>query len=147
MKRRALAAAFALLSTMTAAIAADVGPLPGPSPVYRPPSLQTPTPYNWSGIYLGANAGYGWVSSSGTTTWNSPFFGVTTGTSSGNATGAIAGGQIGANLQIRTLLVGVEGDYQWSNQKKTITTSCGGGCTLTGEEPSETTRCCALPTH
>ena len=50
--------------------AADLG--------YRaPPSFQPALPYSWSGVYLGANAGYGFAHetaaiSAGGTTFNAP---------------------------------------------------------------------------
>jgi outer membrane immunogenic protein len=124
MKRHLLALAIAIL-TSPAALAADVTP----PPVYRPPPA--PVAYNWSGFYLGINAGYGRATSTGTATLNSPFFGVFTATSSGDASGVIAGGQVGANWQMGMFVLGAEGDFQWSDQKRNIVTGCGIGCTLT----------------
>jgi outer membrane immunogenic protein len=129
MKSHFLALAIAILSTSPAALAADVSSPPAPAPVYRPPPA--PVAYNWSGFYLGINAGYGRATSTGTATFNSPFFGIATATASGDASGVIAGGQVGANWQMGTFVLGAEGDFQWSNQKKNIVTGCGIGCTLT----------------
>jgi outer membrane immunogenic protein len=129
-RRHLLALAIAISSATSAALAADVSPPPAPAPVYRPPAPIAAT-YNWSGFYLGANVGYGWASSTGTTTLNSPFFGVFTSATSGTANGVIAGGQVGANWQMGMFVLGAEGDFQWSDQKKNLTISCGIGCTLT----------------
>ena len=69
-----------------------------------------PTFYDWTGMYVGANVGYGSGSISETVTGAS--------TSSTQAvSGVVAGGQIGANLQYRTVLFGVELDGDWSNQQ------------------------------
>jgi outer membrane immunogenic protein len=86
---------------------------PQPTPEYTPPAA-----YSWTGVYVGANGGYGWGS-------------VQDGSDSLSASGAIAGGQIGFNWQTGNLVVGLEGDYQWSGQKVQETIGCGFLCTLT----------------
>jgi outer membrane immunogenic protein len=89
--------------------------------------------YSWTGIYIGANVGYGWGSYSGTAVVTTPFFTVTsTSTGSSTANGAIVGGQIGGNYQVGIGVVGLEIDGQWSNQKNTLTAICGFLCTATG---------------
>jgi outer membrane immunogenic protein len=129
MKKHLLALAIAISSATSAALAADVNPPPAPAPVYRAPPA--PLSYNWSGVYLGANVGYGKVSSNSSATWTSPFFGVITSTSSGSTNGAIAGGQVGGNWQMGMFVLGAEADFQWSGQKSTTNTGCGFGCTVT----------------
>jgi outer membrane immunogenic protein len=129
MKRHVLALVVAISSATSAALAADVSPPPAPAPVYRPPPVAAA--YNWSGFYLGANVGYGSVNWNSSATFNSPFFGVTTATSTGSANGVIAGGQLGVNWQMGMYVLGAEGDFQWSNQKSTTTSGCGVGCSLT----------------
>jgi outer membrane immunogenic protein len=119
---------LASVGTIGIASAADIYPAPPPpaaAPVYRPV-------YNWSGFYLGGDVGYGWASSTSTTTLSNPLAGVFTNSGSGNASGAVAGGQLGANWQAGMFVFGVEGDFQWSGQKDTKSVSCGLGCTLTG---------------
>src|SRR5262249_15385939 len=55
--------------------------------------------YNWTGLYVGANGGAAWNRSE----WN--------GTQADDDTaGAMVGGQIGYNYQIKKLILGVEGD-------------------------------------
>ena len=49
-----------LLAGLGYAVAADM-PLPGPAPV--PPPAYYPAYYNWSGVYIGVNAGGGFGSS------------------------------------------------------------------------------------
>jgi outer membrane immunogenic protein len=144
-----IALAFVATSCMAgAAFAADL-PVSGP---YRPGPFMVRQPVEWTGIYFGANAGYGWGQYSsniaftglqanspplfpaGTTT---PFgFGATelSGTrivGSGSPNGAIAGGQIGFNWQAGMFVFGGEIDGQWSGQQNTFTTACGATCTAT----------------
>lgn len=125
---RVLVAMGGLLAATSLAWAADLPPAPYPtSPaVYTPPA---PPVYSWTGFYLGANGGYGWASSSGTTTVVVPGA-AATGTSSGNTNGGVAGGQVGYNYQIGAFVLGAEADMQWSGQSNTTSTSCGAGCTL-----------------
>jgi outer membrane immunogenic protein len=56
-------------------------------------------------------------------------------TGSGSLNGGLAGGQIGANYQIDALVIGIEGDFDWSGQRRTDSFACGTGCTV-----SETTK-------
>jgi outer membrane immunogenic protein len=75
-----------------------------------------PTFYDWTGVYVGANAGYASGSVSDAVNGTQSF------------SGAIAGGQIGANLQYRNTLFGVEVDGDWSNQQ-------GSGTSLSASMP------------
>ena len=105
-------------------------------------------PVEWTGLYFGANAGYGSgrYSSNMTFTGLQPNFPAArprrsalastelSGTEvigSGRPSGAIAGGQIGFNWQAGMFVFGGEIDGQWSGQENTFTTSCGAGCTAT----------------
>jgi|SRR6185369_9335859 len=84
---------IALLTIVGAAHGADNGP------VYKTPpkSVYSST---WTGFYLGGNAGFGSVNST-------------------NAGGFMWGGTMGYNQQIGNFIVGLEGDYDWSNIKAT----------------------------
>jgi outer membrane immunogenic protein len=79
-----------------------------------------PAYYDWSGIYVGANAGYGW----GDTSWiftPSQFFASVAGENfSTHPKGALAGGQIGINKQIGSHVFGVEITGDWSDMKQTL---------------------------
>jgi outer membrane immunogenic protein len=78
-------------------------------PAYPPPPLPPPAPvWDWSGIYIGANAGEGWAEE----TWGLPgtqFFSPSTilATFSTHPKGALAGGQIGINRQVGPWLFGL----------------------------------------
>src|SRR6516164_2157700 len=109
MKKRVVIAFFATSLTAGMSFAAD-WPLMGPQ-FY--PSVPL-TPVEWTGLYFGVNAGYGWATGSSTTVFTGgPFLGGATtpfgrgATELGNAglfassspLGGIAGGQIGFNWQ------------------------------------------------
>jgi outer membrane immunogenic protein len=101
--------------TVGAAQAADLSV----SPLYKaPPQVAAPV-YNWSGFYIGGNAGGAWATSSWTTAGNIS-----------NATGGVAGGTAGFNFQTGHAVFGLEGDVDWANVKGTTTSpGCPAGCT------------------
>jgi outer membrane immunogenic protein len=63
---------------------------------------------NWTGFYAGVNVGGGWANTND-------------GLGSGDLTGVIGGGQLGYNWQVGQFVLGVEGDFQGSTQKKSDT--------------------------
>ena len=78
-------------------------------PYKSPP---TRSPYNWTGFYFGADGGYAWQGSTGTLTTAS---GALLTPYSYSVTGPFAGSFIGGNYQYDRFVLGVEGDWQWSN--------------------------------
>jgi outer membrane immunogenic protein len=126
MLRAFFAAVFVLLS-ITRSPAADM-PISGPA-VGIPPFVAPPQ--TWSGYYLGVNGGYGF----GTSNWsdvNNPgnsLIGGTTppGTSAGNfdIKGALAGGTLGLNMQLDSIVLGIESDFDWSGVRGSITPANG----------------------
>jgi iron complex outermembrane receptor protein len=87
----------------------------------------TPSPaIDWSGIYLGLNAGY----SFGGSDWTDSV----TGSSTGNfgTSGFVFGGTLGANYQVGSLVFGVEGDGDGADASGfgtfTAANFCAGGC-------------------
>jgi outer membrane immunogenic protein len=75
-----------------------------------------PSYYDWTGFYIGANAGYGWA----------PDF-------ASDAKGFVGGGQFGYNWQTGRLVLGVEGDLQYTSIKSSETV---GAVTATGKIPA-----------
>jgi outer membrane immunogenic protein len=122
MKRIMLAAAFAL-AVGGQALAADL-PQPAPPPP-RAPATYVPAAipyYNWGGIYIGINGGYGF----GRSDWTA--VGGTTGTF--NTSGFLGGGTVGANFQAAAFVFGVEGDIDWTNLSGNASAAnCPPGCT------------------
>jgi outer membrane immunogenic protein len=92
MLRRLLLAALSVIALTGAANAADI---------YRAPEgvSYKDTPYlgvNWSGLYVGANAGYGWSANTDNLDPAGPFGGV----------------QVGYNFQRGNFVFGAEADFQ-----------------------------------
>ena len=81
-------------------------PAPAPPPVY------VPRVYDWTGLYIGANAGYGSANVSATAT----LLGVSA-TASETLKGVIGGVQLGGLWQWGYAVFGAEGDFQGSGQK------------------------------
>src|SRR6202050_100267 len=128
MKRILWAGAFAFVAG-GAALAADLPPPVAP----RAPATYVPTTvpvYNWSGIYIGANGGYGF----GTSNWTDSVAAAAggAGTAGGVHTkGFLAGGTVGGNFQWGAAVLGIEGDWDWSNLNGTsgVPVNCfPGGC-------------------
>jgi opacity protein-like surface antigen/outer membrane receptor protein involved in Fe transport len=91
--------------------AASVGePVSPIGPVYKSPP--TRSPYNWAGFYFGADGAYAWQGSTGTLTTASGAFSTPY---SYSVTGPFAGIFTGGNYQFNQFVLGVEGDWQWSN--------------------------------
>jgi outer membrane immunogenic protein len=101
--KKTLLASVALLSLSAAASAADLPSRRAPAPVVAALPV-----FTWTGLYVGANAGYGW-SVDDTATINGATVDL------GEANGFVGGGQVGFNYQIGAFVVGVEGDLQWAN--------------------------------
>jgi outer membrane immunogenic protein len=99
-------AAVALLATSFSAKAADI-----PRPLYKGVHSVVAF-YNWTGFYIGINAGYGF----GNSTWTAPPV-------SPDPKGFLVGGTIGYNYQVGSIVYGLEGDLDWSDVKGSV--ACG----------------------
>jgi outer membrane immunogenic protein len=86
------------------ALAADL-----PVPPVQPPASYFPAtpPTDWAGFYVGANGGYGF----GTSNWT----GTAVSTGAFNTSGGMGGGTLGLNLQTGAVVLGFEGDADWTN--------------------------------
>ena len=147
MKIRIAVGCFAAALMTGASFAADVPvtSLYRPAPPYIP--QQT---VEWTGLYFGVNAGYGWAQNASNVRFTGnpnfggltnpiSFLGVVLGgptelsgvnlTNSTNLNGAIAGGQIGFNWQAGMVVFGAELDGQWSGQQGSFIVNCGARCT------------------
>ena len=85
-------------------------PTPAPALVYKSPP--TPHSYDWTGVYLGSDGGYGSTGSKGTLATAA---GVPLAPYSYSVNGPFAGIFVGANYQFNRLVIGVEGDWQRAN--------------------------------
>jgi outer membrane immunogenic protein len=126
MKRMLIAGALALAASGQA-LAADLPPAAPPPPPPRAPAAYIPVAspvYNWGGVYIGINGGYGF----GQSNWQ-PAGGTATGNF--DIDGGIVGGTLGFNYQMGQFVFGVETDIDWADINGTTSnaTTCGTGVT------------------
>lgn len=116
MKKLLLTATILALGAGSA-LAADL-----PAQVYSKAPAMMPV-YNWTGFYVGGNAGGVWANPSYTNLANtSTFGGASVGsTFTQNGSGFIGGGQIGYNWQVNQWVLGAEASFSGSNVKSTST--------------------------
>ncbi len=118
--QRIFVSALLTLVGVASAMAADL-PQPAPPPQAQVAYIPVVAPvYNWGGIYLGINGGYGF----GKSEWTGG--GLSTGNF--NTSGFVVGGTLGANYQVDAFVFGVETDLDWTG----ITGSVSGGCSQPG---------------
>src|SRR6202030_3746151 len=112
---RAAAAVIGLLAATTSARAADL----------TPPPAAAPAAYNWSGLYIGLNAGYAAAKVTETVTGG--------GSGSANIPAGLGGLQIGANVQTGAIVRGLKGDVAGNMATKSVTVA--GALTGTAQIP------------
>ena len=93
----------------TSATAADLPRYQPVAPMYNPI-------YNWTGFYVGINGGGAW----GNSQWD--------GLNKFDVSGGMIGGTIGYNWQVGQIVVGAEGDIDWSGVKGNTGVLCGATC-------------------
>jgi outer membrane immunogenic protein len=128
------ASALVAMAATSAATAADIAPRYTKAP---PPVVEV---WNWTGFYIGGNAGYSWGRGSTDVSYFNTLTGVPIVPPAGSIlgagydmNGAIAGGQVGYNWQSSNWVFGLEADAQWSDEKGRGVFSCaatliGGPC-------------------
>jgi outer membrane immunogenic protein len=110
MKRLVMAGALALAAIAPAG-AADLPQGPPPPPPPQAPAAYVPATipvYNWGGIYIGVNGGYGF----GNSEWTNASGAASTGTFGVN--GFLVGPTLGANFQTGAFVFGIEADFDAS---------------------------------
>jgi outer membrane immunogenic protein len=144
MKRLLMGIAAVTSLLATSALAADL-----PAKVYTKAPVYVDPGYNWSGFYIGGNAGYSWGraatdgNQSGTQSVSEfaaisnvliPGFPVVTPLASvpvtgrANVDGFVGGGQAGYNWQRGTWLFGLEADIQGSDERGSSDVCLVAGC-------------------
>jgi outer membrane immunogenic protein len=93
-------------------LAATALTVSGSALVCEPAFAAPPSYFNWTGCYLGGNAGPGW----GNANFSGPAIDPPSGLNGGSGVGFLGGGQIGCNVQVsRNWVLGAEGDFGWSS--------------------------------
>ncbi len=92
--------------------------LPVRMPVKAAP--MSPPPFNWTGFYVGANAGVVWGRSEQTVDIDDLPLGIPADTST--YTGFIGGVQAGYNWQFSNVVLGIEADIDGSTARKSVVT-------------------------
>ena len=110
-----LASAAIVALPIGAATAAD---LPARMPVKAAPIA--PPPFNWTGFYVGANAGVVWGRSVQTVNIDDAPLGIPADTST--YSGFIGGVQAGYNWQFSNIVLGIEADIDGSTARKSVVT-------------------------
>jgi outer membrane immunogenic protein len=104
------------LATLSMSLPAAAADLAARAPVYTKAPVMAAA-YDWSGFYIGANAGGAWSHDCYT---NTAFNGAATanvGEGCHNANGAVVGGQVGYRWQMTSWVFGVEAQGDWANLK------------------------------
>jgi outer membrane immunogenic protein len=104
------------------AMAADMG-----VPLLKAPPAPVAVAFSWTGFYLGGNLGAGWSNGNVTDT----LFGVNWSANNNTAT-FVGGGQVGFNYQFNSIVIGVEGDFDWFANNNNSATVSAFGTTVTG---------------
>lgn len=99
----AATAAVVLAGSIGSANAADMAVKAVPPPVAA-------AVYNWTGLYVGVNGGYGWGNQDPLTLFSNRFD-----RTSFSISGGMFGGTMGAQIQQGLIVLGVEGDIDWAN--------------------------------
>jgi outer membrane immunogenic protein len=109
--------ALMLLGMLTASWTAFAADLPPRSPA---PSMLSPVSvYNWTGLYVGANAGWGWGNQN-PLGLIAPQFGQN---NSFSVSGGMFGGTLGGQVQVNHVVLGLEADGDWARINGSSTAS------------------------
>ena len=106
---KGLGAAVALLLGSQVVLATDLPTRPAYAPAPIP--IMSPVPvYNWTGIYFGINGGYAFGKQDPLSLFSSDFNSFEY-----NASGWLVGGTVGAQIQSGHVVIGLEGDIDWTD--------------------------------
>jgi outer membrane immunogenic protein len=100
-----------------------------PQAPYKAPAVVAAA-YNWTGMYVGVNGGWGWGNQDPLVLFGNRFD-----RSSTSISGGMVGGTVGAQIQQGYVVLGVEGDLDWANIRGNyvVTPTVLGGPILPGQ--------------
>jgi outer membrane immunogenic protein len=125
MKKIALATTALFILSAGAASAADLAA----RPYTKAPPAPLAAVYNWTGFYIGGNAGYSWADTNVDYIFNGALLAAASHTE--RTDGFIGGGQVGYNWQAGNWVFGVEADAAWRDTKNTTTFAFANGLDFT----------------
>lgn len=108
---------FGVLALSAVSAAASAADIPARATSYAP----VPTAYNWTGFYIGANAGYSWTNAHHD---RSPVGGGPVDTEALTLRGVEGGIQGGYLFQTGPVVLGIEADFDWSGGRTNPTYTC-----------------------
>jgi len=106
--KRTVAAMTAVIAVGLAAASANAADLSRRPPPQYPVKADVVRVFDWTGFYVGVNAGYGWGKSN---------YDFGTELDRISTKGALVGGTIGYNYQVGQVVFGIEGDMDWQDAK------------------------------
>ena len=132
--RTVVVVASSIVASVMASLPAFAADLPPAPPVAQAPAVfvPPPPPFTWTGWYVGGNLGWGWTDVN-LTDVGAPTFppgqpllspGVQ---SSLNQNGFLGGAQLGVNYQINQFVIGLEGDFDYTDIKNSQSAGFLGG--------------------
>jgi len=125
----------ALLATLVTAFGLSQTAFGADLPQRPAAALLAPTPvYNWTGIYVGLNGGYGWGHQDPLNLITNRFDG-----NSLDFSGGVFGGTAGAQIQAGHVVIGFEADLDWAGMKGSGTFVPAVGGVLVGGAINATT--------
>jgi outer membrane immunogenic protein len=120
--RKIVIAGIGLLALVTAVLPAAAADMPVKAPLYKAPPVPV---WTWDGWYFGGNVGYSWAHWGSTSLFGNNFPGAGAGLGGAftnvdnpNVTGVVGGLHAGRNWQYQNWVVGIEGDYEWSGERR-----------------------------
>lgn len=119
------------IAALAAGIFSISAPVLAADLIQTPPAVAVPEAdaFSWTGLYVGANAGYSWgTSNSAFTSTSAPFAGTNINSS---PAGFIGGVQAGYNYQTGVLVLGVEAEASVSNITASFADPLSPGDTVT----------------
>lgn len=102
----------------------------GSSTAMQPSAFTAPRNFDWTGLHIGVNGGYGMGTHDYPITATLGAVGIS-GKAAGDASGFLGGAQIGYDLQLSNhIVVGLEADFDWADIKGPL--SAGGSASIGG---------------
>jgi outer membrane immunogenic protein len=126
--RRKTALWLATLVILTASATAAF-----PDGMYKARPSYAPPAFSWTGLYIGGNVGYAWAQSAHCDGEDVQCTGGAPNFPEADPRGAFGGLTAGYNYQTDSIVLGIEGDYNFAHlnatSPSTATFACAGGCT------------------